>query len=137
MKRNLGTLQLEENPPDINTALKMIFEDIRITKNSVTGLSPFELHFGRQPNSDWSLATDNFESKIFLDEQNLEKDLLTADERRELCDSMPRVKVVKRSHHSRDTSPKCKLESCQIANTHYYKSLKQLAKSVKKKLSHE
>ena len=143
MKRNLGTLQLEENQPDINTALKMIVEDIRFTKNSVTGLSPFELYFDRKPNSEWSLATDNFESKIVLDKQNLERDLLTADERRELCDSSPRVKVVKKGHHSRDTSPKFKLESTQIANTPYYKSLEQLAKSGnewmtwKRKLSHE
>ena len=52
IKRKLGTLQLEDNPPDIHTALKMIIEDNRITKNSVTGLSPFELHFGRKPNSE-------------------------------------------------------------------------------------
>ena len=143
MKRNLGTLQLEENPPDINTALKMIIGDIRITKNSVTGLSPFELHSGRKPSSEWSLATDSFESKIFLDKQNLERDLLTAEKIRELCDSRPRVKMVKKGHHSRDNSPKFKLESTQIANTPYYKSLEQLAKSVnewmtwKTKLSHE
>ena len=79
IKRKLGTLQLEENPPDIHTALKMIIEDIPITKNSVTGLSPFEFHFGRKPNSEWSLATDNFKSKILLDEQNMERDLLTAE----------------------------------------------------------
>ena len=64
-----------------------------------------------------------------FDEQNLERDLLTAEERRELCESRLRVKVVKKDHQSRDTSPKPKLESTQIANTPYYKSLEQLAKS--------
>ena len=51
--------------------------------------------------------------------------------------------MVKNGHQSRDTSPKFKLESTQIANTPYYKSLEQLAKSAKewmtwkRKLSHE
>ena len=143
IKRKLGTSQFEENPPDIHTALKMNIEDIRITKKSVTVLSPFELHFGRKPNSEWSLATDIFTPKIVLDEQNLERDLLTPEERIELCESKLRVKVVKKGLHSRDTSPKFKLESAQIANTPYYKSLEQLAKSAnewmtwKRKLFHE
>ena len=81
IKKKSGTLQLEKNPPDIHTALKMTIEDIRITKNLVTGLSPFEFYFGRKPNSEW-LSTDFFKTKILLDEQNLEKDLLTAEERR-------------------------------------------------------
>ena len=121
----------------------MIIEDIRIAKNSVNGLSLYELHFGRKPNSEWSLATDNLKSEILLDKQILERDPLTADERRELCDSRPRVKVVKKGQQSRDVSLKIRMETTQIANTPYYKSLEQLAKSAnewmiwKKKLSHE
>ena len=139
----MGTLQLEDNPPDIQSAFKMIIEDIRFTKNSFTGKSPFELHFDRKRNSEWSLATDKLKSKLHLDEQNLERDLLTAEERRELCDSRPRVKVVKKGYQSREVSPKFKHESIQIANTTYYRSLEQLAKSAnewmvwKKKVAHE
>ena len=124
----MGTLQLVKKQPDFYTALKMIIEDIRITKNSVTNISPFELHFGRKPKSEWALANDNLKSKILLDKQNLERDLLTVKERRELCDSRPCVKVVKKGHQSRDVSPQFKMESTQIANT-YYKSLEHLAKS--------
>ena len=109
IKRNLGTLQLKDNPPHIHNALKMIIEDIRITKNSI--LDYLEFYFGRKPNSEWSLATDNLKSKVLLDEQNLERDLLTAEDRRELCDSRHRVMVVKKSHQSRDVSPKFKMET--------------------------
>ena len=134
---------MEDNPPDIHTAPKIIIEDIRITKNSFTGLSPFELHSGRKPNSEYSLATDNLKTKIPLDEQNLERGLLTAEDRRDLCDSRTCVKVVKKGHQSRDVSHKFKMETTKIANTPYYKSPEQLAKSSnewmtwKKKLSHE
>ena len=82
IKRKLRNLQLEDNPPDIQTALVMIIEDIQLTKNSVTGKVPLEIHFGRKPNSDLSLATDNLKSKLHLDEHNLERDLLTAEDRR-------------------------------------------------------
>ena len=73
----------------------------------------------------------------------MERDLLTAEERRKLCDSRPRVKVVKKCHQSRDALLKFKMESTHIANTPYYKSLEQLAKSANErmtwlsKLSHE
>ena len=129
VKRKLGTLQLEEKPPDIHTALKMIIEDIRITKNSVAEISPFELHFGMKPDSECSLATDNLKCKVFFHEQNWERDLLTGEDKREVRDCRPRVKVVKNCHQYRDVSPKFKMETTQIANTPYYKSLERLAKS--------
>ena len=117
IKRRLGTLQLEDNPPANNSAPKMIIQDIRIAKKSVTRLSPFGLDFGRKLNSEWSLATDNFKSKLLLDEQNLERDLSTAEVRKETCDSRPRIKVARKGCQSRDVSPKFKQETTQMANT--------------------
>ena len=47
IKRKLGVMQLEKNSESIETALKIISEDIRINKNSVTYSLPFELQFGK------------------------------------------------------------------------------------------
>ena len=86
------------------------------------------------------LASDNLKSKFILDEQNLENDLLTAENRKELCDSRPRIKVVTKGYQSRDVSPKFKQETTtDPCYTRYYRSLEQLAISAiwKKKLTHE
>ena len=82
IKRKLGVMQLEKNSESIETALKIISEDIRINKNSVTYSSPFELQFGKKPNSEWSLKSENLKSKLNLDSRNLylERDVLTAEQ---------------------------------------------------------
>ena len=87
---------------------------------------PFEFNFGKKLNSEWSLATDNLKFKLILDEQNLERDHLTAKHRRELSDSRPRNKVVRKGYQSRGISPKVDRSD---RNTPYYRSLEQLAKS--------
>ena len=103
----------------------------------------FELHFSRKPNSERLLATDNLKYKLLLDEQKLERDLLTAADRRETCESRPRIKVVRKGCQSRDVLPKFKQEITQIANRPYYRSLEQLTKSANEwtvwnnKLTHE
>ena len=45
-KKILGAIHPEENRPNLQEALKSIIYDIRITKNSATHFSLFELQFG-------------------------------------------------------------------------------------------
>ena len=87
-------MQLEKNSESIVIALKTIIEDIRINRNTVTNSSPLELQLGRKPTSEWSLRSKNLKSKLNLDSRNLERDVLTAEQRRENCDSRPRMKIV-------------------------------------------
>ena len=85
-------------------------------------------------------ASDNLKSTLLLDEQNLQSDLLTAENRKELCDSRPRIKVVSKGFQNRDVSSKFKQETTTDPfYTRYYRSLEQLAKSAiwKKKLTME
>ena len=96
IKRRLGASRLSSDFSNVQDTLRNIIEDIRVTKNSVTGVSPFELHFGRPPNTELSIAADRLTSGIRLDNQRLERDLLTPEQRREQCDSRPRIKVVKK-----------------------------------------
>ena len=56
----------------------------------------------------------------------MERDHLTAEDRRELSDSRPRNKVVRKGYQSRGVSPKVDRSD---RNTPYYRSLEQLAKS--------
>ena len=58
IKRCLGASRLNPDFSNVQDTLRHIIEDIRVTKNSVTGFSPFELHFGRPPNTALSLAAE-------------------------------------------------------------------------------
>ena len=57
IKRRLGASRLSSDFSNVQDTLRNI-EDIRITKNSVTGVSPFELHFGSPPNTELSIAAE-------------------------------------------------------------------------------
>ena len=76
-----------------------------LPKNSVTGVSPFEVHFGRPPNTTLSLAAERLSTRVNLDNQLLERDLLTPEQHREQCDSRPRMKLVKKAQSSPALSP--------------------------------
>ena len=86
--------------------------------------------------------SDKFKDKFNLDQQNLARDALTSEERREACDRRPRFKFVHHGQSSRDVSPRFKVASDSIADTPYYQALEDLAKSagrcmsMKKTLSH-
>ena len=108
IKRKLGTMQLDPNFEDIQTAVKSILEDIRISRHSILKKSLFELHFGRKPNTEWSNFRDKLKCSLNLDQQRLERSLLKPEEMRESADSRTRLKVVKKGMASRDVSPKMK-----------------------------
>ena len=107
-KKKLGTMQLDPNFLDIQTAVKSILENIRISRHSILKKSPLELHFGRKPNTEWSSFRDKLKFLLNLDQQRLERSLLKPEEMRESADSRTRMKVVKKGMASRDVSPKLK-----------------------------
>ena len=114
-----------------------------MTKNSVSGASPFELHFGRPPNTELSLAAERLSTRANLHNQQFECDLLTTEQRREQCDSRPRIKLVKKRQSSPSVSPNFGGTTESIAETPHYRALESLAKfanqwlTLKKTLSHQ
>ena len=99
---------IESKIEDIKSAVKSILEDIRITCHSILKKSPFELHFGRKSNTEWSNFRDKLICSLNLDQQKLEISLLRPEEMRESADSRTRMKAVKKGMVSRDVSPKLK-----------------------------
>ena len=112
-------MQLDPNFEDIQTAVKSILEDI-LKK------TPFELHFGRKPNTEWSNFRDKLKSSLNLDQQRLERSLLKPEEMRESADSRTRMKVVKKGMASRDVSPKLKRNEEELESI---RALENLAKA--------
>ena len=143
IKRRLGASRLSSDFSNIQDTLRIIIEDIRITKNSVTGVSPFELHFGRPPNTELSIAAERLSTGVNLDIQQLERDLLTPEQRREQCDSRPRIKVVRKGQSSPTVSPYFGGSTDSVSDTPHYRALENLAHSanqwltLKKSLSHQ
>ena len=143
IKRRLGGSRLSSDFSNVQDTLKIIIEDNRITKNSVTGISPFELHFGRPPNTELSIAAEPLSTGVNLDNQQLERDLLTPEQRREHCDSRPRIKVVRKGQTSPTVSPYFGGLTDSVSNTPHYRALENLAHSanqwltLKKSLSHQ
>ena len=123
IKRRLGASRLSSDFSNVQDTLRNFFEDIRITKNSVTGVSPFELHFGRPPNTDLSIAAERLSTGVNLDNQQLERDLLTPEQRREQCDSRPRIKLVKKGQSSPTVSPYFGGPTESVSDTPYYRAL--------------
>ena len=142
IKRRLGASRLSSDFSNVQ-ALRNIIEDIRITKNSVTGVSPFELHFGRPPNTELSIAAERLSSGVHLDNQQLARDLLTPEQRREQCDSRPSIKVVRKGQSSPTVSPHFGGTTDSVADTPHYRALESLAHSanqwltLKRSLSHQ
>ena len=143
IKRRLGASRLSSDFSNVQDTLRNIIEDIRITKNSVTGVSPFELHFGRPPNTELSIAAERLSTGVNLDNQQLERDLLTPEQRREQCDSRPRIKVVRKGQSSPTVSPYFGGPTDSVLDTPHYRALENLAHSanqwltLKKSLSHQ
>ena len=143
IKRRLGASRLSSDFPNVQDTLRNIIEDIRITKNSVTKVSPFELHFGRPPNTELSLVAERLSTGVNLDNQQLERDLLTPEQRREQCDSRPRIKLVKKGQSSPTVSPYFGGPTESVADIPHYRALESLAYSanqwltLKKSLSHQ
>ena len=129
IKRRLGASRLSSDFSNVQDTLRNITEDIRITKNSVTGVSPFELHFGRPPNTELSIAAARLSTGVNLDNQQLERDLLTPEQRREQCDSRPRIKLVKKGQSSPTVSPYFGVPTESVADTPHYCALESLAQS--------
>ena len=129
IKRRLGASRLNPDFSNVQDTLRHIFEDIQVTKKSVTRFSPFELHFSRPPNTELSLAAERLSSRVNLDDQQLERDLLTAEQCREQCDSRPRIKCVKKGQSSPSVSPCFGGPTESVSETPHYRALESLAKS--------
>ena len=93
IKRRLGAFRRNPDFFNVQDTLRHVIEDICVTKNSVTGFSLFELGFGRPQNTKLSLVADRLSSRVDLDNQHLERDLLTAEQCREQCDNRPRIQL--------------------------------------------
>ena len=100
-----------------------------MTKNSVTVFPPFESHFGRPPKTELSLAAERLSSRVNLDNQQLERDLLTAKQRWEQCDCRSRIKFVKKGQSSPSVSPHFGGPTVSVAETPHYRALESFAKS--------
>ena len=131
IKHRLGASRLSPDFANIQDTLRSIVEDIRVTKNSVTGVLPFELHFGRSPNTQLSLAAERLPTRVNLDNQQLKRDLLTMEQRREQCDSRPRIKLVKKGQSSPAVSPYFGGPIESFADTPHYRALESLTHSAK------
>ncbi len=59
IKERLGALKVEKGPKYSREAeLKIILRELRYTPNSVTKKSPFEIYFGRKPNTELRILTN-------------------------------------------------------------------------------
>ena len=75
LKRRLATCVLD-NRSDLNLSVAKILESIRTTKHSVDKKSPFEMHFGRKPNTLFS----NTLKKLGISDSYLKRPMLKPDE---------------------------------------------------------
>ena len=81
--------------------------------------------------------------RVNLDNQQLERDLLTTEQRRDQCDRRPRIKLVKKGQSSPAVSLYFGGPTESVADTPHYRSLESLAHSanqwlsLKKSLSHQ
>ena len=99
IKRKLGVAKLDPNFKNLKDTIHQIFEDIRKSNYSVVKKSPFELHFGRKPNTIWSQARNNVVQSD-TSAQGLERNLLTPDQIASKDYSRDRAKVVPRGSSS-------------------------------------
>ena len=77
----------------MKSTLQQNIDDIRKTKNSTLKVSPFELNFGRKPNTEFSLARDNVVHSP-TSAQVLERNLLTPEQRPSQDYSRDRAKAL-------------------------------------------
>ena len=104
IKRKLGTAKLDPNFANFKEILHRIIEDIRKSNHSILKKSPFELHFGLKPNTEWS---QSFHNLVISDTsaQRLERNLLTPDQIASQDYSRDRAKVVPRGIASPPIAP--------------------------------
>ena len=114
------------------STLQQINDDIRKSKHFTLKMSSFELHFGRKPNTEFSIARDNVVHSP-TSEQGLERNLLTPEQRSSQDYSRDRAKFVPRgASHSPDIPCRCKPlfgVGNRVADRQPYKALENLAKS--------
>ena len=132
IKRKLGTEKLDPNFKNLKSTLQQFIDDIRKTKHSTLEVSPFELHFGRKPNTEFSLARDNVIHSP-TSAQGLERNLLTPEQRSSQDYSRDRAKVVPRgTSHSPEIPYNFKPlfgVGERIADSQPYKAVENLAKA--------
>ena len=134
INRKLGTAKLDPNFGNFKETTQQIVENIRKGNNSVLKKSPFELHFGRKPNTEWSQAYHNI-VKTDTSAQGLERNLLTPDQIASQDYSRDRAKVVPRGSASPTITPRFQpmfsLDG-NVADNEPYKALAELAPAANK-----
>ena len=105
IKRKLGTEKSDPNFKNLKSTLQQIIDDIRKTKHSTLKVSPFELHFGRKPSTEFSLARDNVVHFPTL-AQGLERNLLTPEQRSSQDYSAIGLRLYPEERHTAQKSPK-------------------------------
>ena len=91
----LGAMQLDPNFDNIQSATKTILEDICTIRHNFLEKALFEFHYGRKPNTEWSLFRDKFINSVSSDQEKFEKSMLKPENMRGLADSRTRPKVAK------------------------------------------
>ena len=133
IKRKLGTTKLD---PFFVTTLKstiqQLVENIRKSKQAVLEKLPFELHFGRKLNTEWSQAYRNIVN-IASSAQVLERNLLTPDQIASQDYSRDRAKLVPGGSASPTIAPRFlpmfSLDG-NVADSEPYKAPVDLARAV-------
>ena len=131
IKKKLDVAQLDPNFKNIKDTVHQILEDIHKTNHSVLKKSPFELHFGRKPNTVWSRARNNVVQSD-TSAQGLERNLLTPDQIASNDYSRDRAKVVPRGSSSPTLPTRFKLLfslDTNITDSEPYKALADLARA--------
>ena len=131
IKRKLGVAKLDPNFKNLKDTIHQIFEDIRKSNHSLLKKSPFELHFGRKPNTVWSQARNIVVQSDTL-AQGLERNLLTPDQIASNDYNRDRAKVVPRGSSSPTLPTRFKpLFSLDrnVADSEPYKALADLARA--------
>ena len=126
IKRRLGASRLNPDFSNVHDTIRHFFEDIRVTIKSVTGFPPFELHFGRPPNAELSLAAERLSSRVNLDNQQLEPDLLTAEQRRDNVTADPGLNLSRKgnpAHQYRHILGDLQIQSQKIPTIEHWKAL--------------
>ena len=134
IKRKLGVAKLDPNFKNLKNTIHQILEDIRESNHSVLKKWPFELHFGRKPNTVWSQARNNVVQSD-TSAQGLECNLLTPDQIASNDYSRDRAKVVPRGSSSPTIPTRFKplfLLNGNVADSEPYKALAYLARAANK-----
>ena len=123
---------MDPNFKNLKSTLQQIIDDVWKVKHSTLKVSPFELHFGRKPNTEFSLARANVVHSP-TSAQGLERNLLTPEQQSSQDYSRDRAKVVPRGASHTPEIP-CKFKPLfgvgeHIADSQPYKALENLAKA--------